>query len=175
MTHIPSIISAGLTLSLTLRPSKYPAGAWSLVLLLRGPASYNLASTAQGESHVLTASAAETSSWLPGLYSYSLRAKAGDNVVELENGQLQVNPDLATLDGTYDPRTQAQKILDAVEAVLEKRATSDVQRYTINNRELWRTPLEELIKLRDKYRAIVQREKAKKAGRPLGRIIKHIL
>ena len=49
--------------------------------------------------------------------------------------------------------------LDAIEAVIENRATLDQERYRINDRELWRTPVTELIKLRQRYRAEVQAEK----------------
>jgi hypothetical protein len=76
------------------------------------------------------------------------------------------------ISGEYDGRSDNQKALDAIEAVLARRATLDQQRYTINNRELWRTPIIELIKLRSFYAAAVAREKRKNSGnRTFGRRI----
>jgi hypothetical protein len=54
-----------------------------------------------------------------------------------------------------------------LEAVIEGRASLDQERYRINNRELYRTPMETLIKLRNQYRAEVSRERAKASGKSL--------
>ena len=52
----------------------------------------------------------------------------------------------------------------------------DQERYRINNRELYRTPIADLIKLRDMYRAEVNRERAAKCGKnPFGRKVRVVL
>jgi hypothetical protein len=46
-------------------------------------------------------------------------------------------------------------VLDAIEAVIENRATLDQQEYTIGSRHLKRMTAAELIEFRDKYRGLV--------------------
>lgn len=176
MTHIPLTLTAGLTFKASFALAKYASPAWSAVLLLRGPSSQDIPAVAlPGGGFALAASAAATKTWLPGTYSYALRVTQGEDVHQVEAGQLEVLVDMAGLDGGFDARSQAKRTLDNIEAVLEKRASHDQARYTINNRELWRTPIPELLQLRNLYRAEVRRETAKKLGRPLGRVIKHLL
>ena len=64
----------------------------------------------------------------------------------------------------HDARSHVQRVLDAIEAVLEKRATLDQEQYRINNRELRRTPIADLLKLRDRYRGELARMKAASKG-----------
>lgn len=118
------------------------------------------------------ATAADTAAWQPGLYSFSVRATDGTNKVELGNGQVTVIPDLATVTGSYDGRSDNEKALEAIEAVLGNRATLDQDRYKINNRELWRTPITELLRLQSFYKMRVRRERLKAKGvSTLGRAV----
>lgn len=132
---------------------------------LRGPKSVNLAATPNGTVHQFAATAAETGAWTAGEYWYSVRATRGDDVVELETGTFRVLPDITAAGDGYDGRSQAEIALAAIDAVLAKRATLDQERYRINNRELYRTPIADLLKLRGYYAAQVKRENACKAGR----------
>lgn len=129
---------------------------------LRGPKAVNLVADS---SHTFTADAATTAAWPDGDYWYTLRASDGTDTVELETGTLRVLPDLVAADDGYDGRSQAQIALDAIEAVLAKRATLDQERYRINNRELYRMSVSDLLKLRAFYAEQVRRETACKTGR----------
>ena len=161
MTSFPSSITAGTTFDRTVIQTAYPAPDWAVVAYLRGPQSIDIESVGAGASHRFTVPATDTALWPTGDYWFSIRASNGTEVVEVDSGQTTIKPDLASLDAGHDGRTHVQKVLDAIEAVLEKRATLDQQRYTINNRELWRTPIPELLMLRDRYRAELRRMKSK--------------
>jgi hypothetical protein len=165
--RIPDKIGAGLTFNALLTLTAYPAPTWSASLLLRGPAAINLTAAAEGSQHRFLATAAVTNNWQPGSYWYSLRVTNGTDVVEAETGQIVIAPDLADATTGFDGRTQAQIALDAIDAVLSKRATLDQERYRINNRELYRTPIADLIKLRSYYANLVRQEKAAVSGRNL--------
>jgi len=170
MAGIPSSITAGTTLAFSLALTAYPAPGWSLTLILRGPQSIDLASTPDGATHAFSADAATTGSWSPGDYWFSLRATDGTEVHELEDGTLTILPDLAAAAEGFDGRTHAERTLEAIEAVIEGRATKDQDSYRINNRELRRTSIEQLLKLRDVYRQEVRRLRAARKGRStLGR------
>lgn len=163
----PSEIKAGLTFDLTMLRAAYPAPDWAFAAHLRGPSSINLTAAPDGEGHKFTETAANTANWAAGRYWYSIRATKGDEVREVENGEVTITANLQSAAAGYDGRTHAQICLDNIEAVLEKRATKDQQKYTINNRELWRTPLGDLLALRDHYKAEVAREQATQSGRAI--------
>lgn len=164
---IPQNIGAGLTFSCLVDVPKYPAPDWALSIALRGPLAINLTATAEGRQHRFQASAETTSAWQAGKYWYSLRATSGFQVVEIERSELTVTPDMAAAGPGFDGRTHAEICLANIEAVLEKRSTMDQDRYRINNRELYRTPVEQLLKLRDLYRAEVRRERMAASGQSL--------
>ncbi|PZQ21184.1 MAG: hypothetical protein DI569_12995 [Sphingopyxis macrogoltabida] len=135
-----------------------------MTLHLRGPASIDVSATHNGEAHSFKQTAAETAEWAPGRYWWSIRAESDDSdVIEIETGELLVAPDMVAAPG-FDGRTDAEKALAAIDAVLAKRATIDQERYRINNRELYRTPIADLMKLRAHYAATVRRECRKAAG-----------
>lgn len=168
MQYIPSQITAGVTLNHKIAHAAYPADdSWTLTLYLRGPATIDLVSSADGQAHVLGATAETTGAWMAGQYWATLRASDGEIVAEVESGQLTVAADLAQVNGLYDGRTHAQRVLTAIEAVIEGRATKDQERYKINNRELQRTPLADLMALRDKYREEARNQKAAARGQSL--------
>lgn len=140
---------------------------------MRGPGSIDVVSTPEGETHKLRAPASTTSGWLPGQYWYSARVSNEDgDVFEVENGEVTIDPDIAAATEDFDGSTHARRVLSAIEAVLEKRATRDQERYSINNRELWRTPIADLLVLRDRYRAQVRMERKAKSGDLFGTAVR---
>lgn len=165
--NLPDKIGAGLTFDRLLTLTAYPAPEWSVAILLRGASSIDLAAVAEGSQHRVTASAATTEAWAPGNYWFSIRATSGDDVVEVEQGSLVVTPDIASAAPGFDGRSQSQAALEAIDAVLGKRATLDQERYRINNRELYRTPIADLIQLRAYYANLVRQEKAAQCGKSL--------
>lgn len=164
---LPQTIAAGVTFERAITLADYPAPGWVLTAHLRGAAAINMTAAADGTGHKFNVNAATTGAWTAGVYAYVIRATNGADVRQVESGQVEVLPDLAATTAPHDPRTHAQRTLEAIEAVLEKRATRDQERYTINNRELWRTPIADLLRLRDVYRAEVRREQAAASGKSL--------
>jgi hypothetical protein len=172
ISNFPAEIPAGLSFQATLAFADFPAPAWTVKAIIRGPQALDLTGTADGADHVFTADAATTGAWAPGQYWISFRATDGTQVREAGRQELRITPDMAQAGAGYDGRSEAEISLAAIDAVLAKRATIDQTRYRINNRELWRTPISELQSLRAFYAAKVRREKAKRTGAGgFGRII----
>lgn len=148
-----------------------PAGAyadgWTLTLHLRGAQAIDVPGVLDADLVRFAAAGAVTAEWTPGGYAYAIRAGKGADVVEIEAGRLTVAADIAAAGDGFDGRSEAEVALDAINAVLAKRASLDQERYRINNRELWRTPIGDLIKLRGLYRREVATEQARKAGTPM--------
>jgi ferric-dicitrate binding protein FerR (iron transport regulator) len=165
---IPSQITAGLSFQARAQLADYPVGVWTLRLLLRGAVAVDVDATVDGSDHVFSVAAGVTATWTAGEYAFAVRATNGTDVVEVEAGRVRVLADLANASAGFDPRSQNRIALDAIEAVIAKRATLDQDRYRINNRELYRTPIAELLRLRKHYKVECQREEGKAAGK--GRI-----
>lgn len=160
---IPDKIQAGLTFRAA--ASLPDHSGWDVFLILRGPMATDLDAAADGDEFTITADAAVTVGWRPGEYRYSLRASRAGEVVQIEVGRLTVLPDLAAMPDGYDARSEYRKSLEAIEAVIAKRATLDQERYRINNRELYRTPIADLLKLRAFYAQKVRDEDGCGGGR----------
>lgn len=133
----------------------YLAPEWEVTALLRGPVSIDLTATGDGETHMFAEDAATTSGYAAGCYAVSVRVSDGTDTFEIEAGEVEILTDVANLGAGHDPRPHAQRVLDAIEAVIERRATKDQQSYTINGRSLVRTSIAELLELRKTYRAEV--------------------
>jgi len=164
VTDIPTIepgtLTAGDRWRWKRQLSDYPAGTWTLKYALRNAGSrIDLTATADGTDHLIDVSAATTATYDPGDYDWIAYVSDGTSRYTVARGRLTVKPDLAAAD-LYDSRSHARKVLEAVEAVLEKRATKDQASYSINGRSLARTPIADLLVLRDRYRAEVRREEA---------------
>ena len=74
---------------------------------------------------------------------------------------------------THDGRTHVKKVLDAIEAVLENRASKEVLDSDIEGVQLRRIPHAELLEMREKYLSYYRQELAAesiKAGRQTGRM-----
>jgi hypothetical protein len=167
-----SKITAGDTLAFSTPAPDHPAGqGWKLfhrlVPAAAGGAAILLESEPAGDDHRTTATADETATWPPGAYTWFCWAERMGARQTLSSGQATVLADPATMAAGADTRSHARKVLDAIQAVIEKRATLDQERYTVLGRELWRTPIPDLLKLRGTYAAMVRREERKAAGRPL--------
>lgn len=166
----PSQLKAGLTFDqLVTVLTQYPAPAWELRAYLRGPSQIDLVAEAEGTKHRWHETATDSATWAPGHYTYTVRVFDGSgDAFEVDSGSTQIAPDLASIDAPYDGRSHARKVLDAIEAVLEKRATKDQERYTIefngSRRELWRTPIADLMAMRGSYQAQVRAEETKAKG-----------
>jgi hypothetical protein len=139
----------------------YPADqGWTLTYEARNAGgTVAFAAAASGSSFAVSVAASTTTAWLPGDYLLGGYVSKGAERYEVYRGFLRILPNLAAA-GAADRRSHAQKVLDAIEAVIEKRATRDQESYEVEGRKLTRTPLADLIRLRQLYRAEVARERS---------------
>jgi len=100
-----------------------------------------------------TASAATTGAYTAGDYQWQLVATLTTTRYTIATGIVTVLDNIAGRSALYDNRSHAKKVLDAIEAVIEGRASQDQMGYTIAGRSLSRTPLQDLMRLRAMYKA----------------------
>lgn len=145
----------------------YPASAWNLVYWFKNAAGgFQVAAAADGDNYVVDESSDDTQGRAAGFYSWQARVEnIADNTIRhiVDSGSLTVlaNLFIGTATDPYDGRSHARKVLAAIEAVLERRATKDQMSYTIEGRTLERTSIDELRRFRVAYRAEVATEDAR--------------
>lgn len=116
-----------------------------------------LTATTSGTEYLIQVAPSTTANWTAGDYSWtSWVEKVGARYI-VESGlvELLADPGVVT---TSDLRSHARIVLEAIEAVIEGRASKDQEEYTIGARSLKRTPIKELLALRARYRAEVRAE-----------------
>lgn len=168
----PHTHRAGDTLTWRRTVADYPAtDGWALAYTLLSPTAdkITLTATASGPDYLISVAAAATAAWPPGPRTWVARVTKGAEVHTICTGTLNVLPDL-TAATTYDGRSHARKMLDAIEAALLGAATAgqlDVLEADFNTRRI-KYDRAGLIKLRSLYAVEVAREDAA-AGRGVGR------
>lgn len=143
--------------------SDYPAGTWTLTYRFKNAAGgFEVVATADGSNFAISVLAATTVGYAAGEYSWAAQVVNGAIKYTVDSGTLTVLPNLfsGTATAASDQRTHAQIVLNAIEAVIEGRASKDQMEYTIGSRSLKLTPLTDLILLRQRYKSEVASEKA---------------
>ncbi len=133
----------------------YPAPTWVLTYYFKAPtANFSIAAAADGAAHAVSVAKATTAGRTATRYKWTAAVDNGTERHVVDQGELVVLPDFAA-SGNLDDRSHARKMLDAIQALLEGRATKDQQSYTVGDISITRIPVEQLTALRDKYRTEV--------------------
>ena len=153
---------AGDTWMWTLALADFPATSWELTyILVSATAKITITASADGENHAVDVAAATTAAYAAGRYDWTSYVSDGTDRHSVGAGSMEVLPDLAVA-SAYDGRSHARKMLEAIEAILEGRATNeniDLVSTSIQDQTVTRNP-EELHRLRAYYAAIVAGEDA---------------
>lgn len=159
---LPRQIFAGDTLQLSGTLTKYSAADYVLhYVLLSSLARITFDASASGSSYLVSVDKATTATWKhEGWYDWTAYVTdTGDteeHSVYAGKTEIVLRADIAPI---ADRRSHAEKMLAAVEALLENRATKDQQSYSIHGRSLTRMTPAELVEWRNYYRTEVARER----------------
>ena len=145
--------------------AEFQTPAQSVTIRFAGPSAHNATLTQTG--NVWTA-AIQTDGWPAGLYWFDVMAQDADgNKWSVMRDRLELKPALTNL--PEDSRTDAERMVEMIEAMMNGNATAGVRRYKINNRELERYGIDELLKLLTFWRNRLAKERRKSRGEsPLG-------
>lgn len=150
-------------------PEYPPAEGWALRYVFSGPQVMEVAAFADGGVYRVEIPASTSASYPPGRYRWAAYVTGpGDQRYTIETGDLVIYPDWLSAE-PGDVRSHARRMLDLVEAALEKRIPKDQQSYEIDGQRLDRIPIERLVELRGKYRREVRAEEG--CGSAFGRFI----
>lgn len=157
----PAELRAGDTWTWTRSLAAYPAGTWTLKYRFKSAAGgFEIVAAASGTDHLVSVAAATTAPYVAGDYTWIAWVESGAEKFTVAQGSATVLPDYRAglADVALDDRSHAQKMLDKIDAWLETRDPA-VAEYEIAGRRMKYIPITELIKLQDRYRADLSREK----------------
>lgn len=157
----PTALIAGDTATWSKSLADFPASAgWALTYtLINAAGKISIAASASGDDHLVEVAPATTADWVAGRYQWLAHVTLGAARHTVGSGTMEVKPNLAAAT-TYDARSHARKMLEAIEAALEARATSahlDVITSSYPGMSITRDK-DKLIRLRDLYRREVRAE-----------------
>jgi hypothetical protein len=161
-TTEPAEVRAGDTWKWTKSVPDYPASAWTLKYRFKSATGgFEITASTSGDDYSVTVAAATTAAYASGAYSWIAWVEGGSSEkYTVDSGTLAIDADYRTGTATLalDDRSHARKVLAAIEAVIEGRASKDQEEYEIAGRRLKRTPIASLLKLRQFYKAEVASE-----------------
>jgi len=157
-------------------PEYLPADGWTLKYALRGPSVIDLSAMANGQSHLIDVPGNTTKDFIPGSYSWARYVQKADGSREtITTGRMVIAPDLVATGANYDGSSHAERVLAAIERVIEGRAAKGDQELQFDGKRLTKMTVAELLNLRQHYRNELRKEREKqlrKSGRRTGRIIR---
>jgi len=118
-----------------------------------GSHKFTIAATETSDSYIVEIPSATTASLSSGQYNwYAFITRSSDSQrIAVDEGHAKLELNFANTNA--DNRSHAKKVLDAIEAVLENRASQDQMSYSIAGRSLSRMSIDDLLKFRDRYRS----------------------
>lgn len=133
----------------------YPTASYSLSYefnLIDGATVSNFTLTATELNNDYIIESTNTTSYAKGEYNWiAYITRSSDTArIKIGEGFTEVQDNYATT--TASVRSHAKKVLDAIEAVIENRATMDQSSMSIAGRSLSRLTVDELMLFRDRYK-----------------------
>lgn len=172
----PEQFRAGDTIKWKRSLSDYKASeSWVLKYAFRGtPGVIDITSSASGDDHLVNEVAATTAAYSPGIFDVIGFVEKGNDRHTVFTSRIEVQPDLEAAGSSADYRSHVKKVLDAIEAVLENRATKEIEESTIEGVAIKRIPHDTLLSMRSRYLTYYRQEQAAeklKLGMGSGRTI----
>jgi len=160
-SEIPSSFVVGDTLIIEISDPIYPAPGNSLSLVLLSPTGKgSFSSVASGANHLLTI---DTSTLAAGRWDYQLKVIGTGFQYTKQVGHITGQANFADLT-THDGRSHVKKVLDALEAAIEGRASNTQLKRDIDGVAIEYMSHEQLLSMRDKYRLKYLKEQASAQG-----------
>ncbi len=133
----------------------YPTASYSLSYefnLIDGATVSNFTLTASESNNEYVIESTNTTSYAKGEYNWiAYITRSSDTArIKISEGFTEIQDNYATT--TASVRSHAKKVLDAIEAVIENRATMDQSSMSIAGRSLSRLTVDELMTFRDRYK-----------------------
>lgn len=164
-TNEPTALRAGDTWKWTRSLPDWPASTWTLKYRAKNAAGgFEITAAASGDDFAVTVAAATTAGYAAGDYTWIAWVEAGTEKFTVDSGawtvQAEYRTGLATV--ALDDRSHARKVLDAIEGWLEGNDLAAAE-FTLGDRRIKNIPIQELLKLRQRYLQEIATEDARAA------------
>lgn len=118
-----------------------------------GVNQFTITATETSDDYIIEVPSTTTDGYKSNAYVwYAFITRSSDSErIAVDNGRAELVEDFA--DSSADVRTHAKTVLDAIEAVIENRASQDQMSYSIAGRSLARMSIDDLMTFRNRYRA----------------------
>jgi len=153
-TTEPDAFVAGDSVKWTKRISGYdPADGWVLsYAFVKDGDQQVIASTDNGDgAHLITLTPALSAAFKEGIYHWQSTLADGTDRYQVTEGRIDVKPDFLNKSNGFDSRSHVKKVLDALNAVIEKKASKDQESITVGDKSIKRLTPSELLKWRSFY------------------------
>lgn len=94
---------------------------------------------------------------IPSNYQVHLVINKNDNTIRETITIKTITINRSILNTNNDNKEHCERVLEAIEATIERRATSDHLSYSIDGKSITKMSMEDLFKFRDKYKLEVER------------------
>lgn len=129
------------------------------------------AATHETDDFLVTLTAAVTAAYESGTYAwqaYLTKASTGERYM-VDSGTVEIAVNFAALTKGHDGRTHVKKVLDALEAKLEGRASKDQEQMVVAGQVVGMMPIARLLEWYTKYKQAYENEQAaEQVGNGLG-------
>tara|TARA_R100000353_G_scaffold12915_1_gene13284 strand:- start:240 stop:830 length:591 start_codon:yes stop_codon:yes gene_type:complete len=137
----------------------YPIGSYALTYEFHedsgggGSHKFTITATEAEDTYFVEIASSTTASYSDGdfIWNAFITRSSDSQRIRVDTGRTTIVKNLANTNA--DLRSHAKKVLDAVQAVLENRASVDQASFSIAGRSLSRMSIDELLSFRDKYKA----------------------
>lgn len=153
---------------------KYTAG-WRLTYsLVKAGTRISLGAdqiAASGDDHLVTIPAATSAGYGAGVYSWQayVTKSATSERYMVDSGTIEILPNFAAASAGYDNRSHVKKVLDALQAKLESKATKDQEAMIVGGQVIGTMPIHRILEWYTKYRQQYEAElAAERVGNSLG-------
>jgi hypothetical protein len=177
LADIPDSITAGDAVSWKRTIPGAPASdGWVLsYALIKDGKQIIFAGSADGDNHVVALGSADTVDWPVGLYKFSTFVTKDGNRYQIEEGIVEIGVDpIAATDGA-DALPPCFKVRDAIQAVLEMRATESQTSLAVGGRQISEMSHTEMMDALNRAKTacnVWQRKNRRQRGKSTGSKIK---
>ncbi len=123
-----------------------------------GTTTFAITATASGTDYKVEVGSSVTATYTAGRYRWDayITRTVDSERIQIDSGTFDVKANKVS--STADPRTHVKIVLDAIESVIEGRASKDQESLSVEGMTLNRTPIEDLLTLYSKYKGMYVRE-----------------
>lgn len=139
-----------------------PVDGWTVEYFFEGPSELNITAAPDGAGHLVELTALQTAI-ATGTYGWQAIASRATPTLErvlVGTGRTEFVLNFGVDTTAASQKTHAARMVEAIEAQLEGRASDGQKSMSINGRSLDRIPVLELMELRAKYRMELRAEEA---------------